>query len=172
MKYLENPEFLQEGKDFLGHRITKTKIKSLATEIVSRLYKNNKTQVSNLAASQNDIEIMEVMDDAPPKEQSLTEKLNKLLESPNAEIPEMDKNDIAIVLKSEMNLFEQTKKKPKDGYLQLLESALLTIPPTSVESERAFSIFGYFCNKIRSQLKPTTIDALLFLRHYYKNNVN
>jgi len=30
--------------------------------------------------------------------------------------------------------------------------ALLAIPPTSVESERAFSAAGYLCSKIRSRI--------------------
>ena len=46
--------------------------------------------------------------------------------------------------------------------------SLLTIPPTSVESERAFSATGLFVTKIRSRLGDYTIDTLVFLRDYYK----
>ena len=43
---------------------------------------------------------------------------------------------------------------------RILEQAyqyLLSIPPTSIEAERAFSAAGYIGNKIRSQLGDDTI---------------
>ena len=46
---------------------------------------------------------------------------------------------------------------------------LLSIPPTSIEAERAFSAAGYIGNKIRSQLGDDTLDALLFLRVHFQN---
>ena len=45
-----------------------------------------------------------------------------------------------------------------------------TIPPTSVESERAFSAAGLFITKLRTRLSVKNIDALCFLRNYYKKN--
>ena len=62
-------------------------------------------------------------------------------------------------------LYEITKTRPNN--LEKLYVALKTIKPTSVEAERAFSVLGYFGSKIRNRLNDDTIDALLFLRHYY-----
>ena len=69
------------------------------------------------------------------------------------------------VEQKEMMLYEITKRRPNN--LEKLYAALKTIKPTSVEAERAFSVLGYFVSKIRNCLNDDTIDALLFLRHYY-----
>ena len=44
-------------------------------------------------------------------------------------------------------------------------------PPTSVESERAFSAAGLFITKLRTRLSVKNIDALCFLRNYYKKQL-
>jgi hypothetical protein len=54
-----------------------------------------------------------------------------------------------------MSLFESTKKKPEN--LEKLFKALKTIPPSSIEAERAFS-------------SAKTINALIFLKHFFKKN--
>ena len=69
-----------------------------------------------------------------------------------------------------MNLFEVTKKQPEN--LEKLFAALKTIRPTLVEPERAFSAMGLFVTKRRSRLNDNTLDALIFLRHYYMKQSN
>ena len=167
LRYLENPDYLKEKRDYLGHRFVKNDIRKIATELISKYYKVLKSSRTEPMETQD----VEVLEEDLPKEISMTDELDKLLSSSGSAIPEIDTDDISIVVKSEMNLHEQSKVKPKDGYLELLQTALLTIPPTSVESERAFSIFGYFCNKLRSSLKNATINALLFLREHYKHGI-
>ena len=54
--------------------------------------------------------------------------------------------------------------------LKKVMDALETIPPTSVESERAFSAAGLFITKLRTRLSVMNIDALCFSRNYYKNS--
>lgn len=49
-----------------------------------------------------------------------------------------------------MNLFENGGTR--GHHLQLVYKYLLTIPPTSVEAERAFSAAGYIGNRLRSRL--------------------
>ena len=46
---------------------------------------------------------------------------------------------------------------------------LSTIRPTSVDAERAFSIAGYFCNKLRSRLSDESLSMLCFLKSYFKS---
>ena len=179
LMYLEDPSFTDDTykKDLFGHRVTKAKIKNLAISLTSRLFDNLHNSEQN-KDDENDVEvpneIMELeteeeVDD--PKEKSMSEQLDEYLASSSktSNTSSLNKKDITAVVKHEMNIFDQTKKHPKKGFLEALYNALLTIPPTSVESERAFSVFGYFCNKIRSSLQPATINALIFLREYYKN---
>ena len=52
---------------------------------------------------------------------------------------------------------------------QVVFAALLSIKPTSTEPERAFSIMGYSCTKIRNRLSDETLDAMVFMWQYLKN---
>jgi hypothetical protein len=52
--------------------------------------------------------------------------------------------------------------------LKKLFNALKSIPPTSVESERAFSITGQFATKLRTKLADNTLNSLVFLKASYK----
>ena len=79
-----------------------------------------------------------------------------------------DRNQLQKVIKQEMNLFEATRKRPTK--LEHLFKALLSIPPTSVGAERAFSAAGLFVTKLRSRLNDKSLDALTFLRSYYMKN--
>ena len=74
--------------------------------------------------------------------------------------------DFSKVMKHEFLAFEQSGKRSET--LENLFEALCTTPPTSVESERAFSTVGLFATKIRSSLADNSIDALLTLRIYFK----
>lgn len=53
--------------------------------------------------------------------------------------------------------------------LDLAFKYLMSIPPTSIQSESVFSAATYIGNKLRSRLGDGTIDALLFLRSYFQN---
>lgn len=68
-----------------------------------------------------------------------------------------------------MSFFEGGGSKGK--ILQQVYNLLQTIKPTSVEPERAFSAAGLFCTKVRSRLGDDTLDALSFLRSYFKNQI-
>ena len=64
--------------------------------------------------------------------------------------------------------FEATHERSAD--LEKLYQALLTIAPTSVSSERAFSIAGNFLTRRRARIKDGTVDNLCFLQSYFANN--
>ena len=70
-------------------------------------------------------------------------------------------------LAKKFSLFEATGSKSSN--LQLLEQSLYTIPPTSVEAERAFSAAGLFNSKLRPSLSDSSLDALVFLKGHFKN---
>ena len=74
------------------------------------------------------------------------------------------------LIEKEMAVYEdkENTKFKRPHNLENLYQALLTIPPTSIESERSFSATGLFMTKLRSRLGDTTLNALVFLRDYYK----
>ena len=71
-------------------------------------------------------------------------------------------------VQKELDLFDATGERT----LRMLKimRAIETIPPTSVEAERAFSAAGLFITKLRTRLNNRSVDALCFLRAYYKKN--
>jgi len=66
------------------------------------------------------------------------------------------------MIKKEMSLFEGGVARG-----QFLNS-LLSVPPTNVESERAFSSARAICTKLRTQLSDRTVVELVFLRAYFR----
>ena len=50
----------------------------------------------------------------------------------------------------------------------LLLEALKTIPPSSIESERTFSVMGFYNTKLRCSLGNQSINALVFLKHIFQ----
>ena len=68
-------------------------------------------------------------------------------------------------IKAEMALFDSTGKR--GSCLQTVYSYLLTVPPTSVAAERAFSEARMFTTTLRSRLSDNSIDTLCFLRAFY-----
>jgi len=71
-------------------------------------------------------------------------------------------------IKAEMVVFTSGGKRGR--CLEQAYEYLLSIPPTSVEAERAFSAAGVLCTKLRSRLDDRSLDTLCFLRSYYKRD--
>ena len=71
----------------------------------------------------------------------------------------------AMYTQAELALFSSSGKR--GTFLQAAYSYLMTVPPTSVEAERAFSAAGLFVTKLRSRLSDNSIDTLCFLRAFY-----
>jgi hAT family C-terminal dimerisation region len=76
-----------------------------------------------------------------------------------------DKNLLKSI-RQELNLFENGGKRGL--FLTKAYECLLSIRPTSIESERAFSSAGYICSKIRSRMNDDTLDNLCFLRAFFQ----
>ena len=76
-------------------------------------------------------------------------------------------NKLLSAVKAEMAVFEVSDKRGR--CLEAVYNYLLTVPPTSVEAERAFSAAGLICTKLRSRLDDDTVDTLCFLRAYYQS---
>ena len=52
--------------------------------------------------------------------------------------------------------------------LMKLLNALKSIPPSSVEAERTFSVSGQFVTKLRTNMSDDTLSGLVFLKSLYK----
>ena len=65
-----------------------------------------------------------------------------------------------------MTLFEATGKRTDN--LSVVYQALLSIPPTSVQSERVFSMCSHFLSQRRMKMNDQTLDDLCLV----KGNVN
>lgn len=64
----------------------------------------------------------------------------------------------------------------KSGHRGTLLSKLLlitkTLRPTSCDCERAFSVAGLFCNKLRSNMTDNTLSNLCLLKSFFNNHFN
>jgi len=68
-------------------------------------------------------------------------------------------------IKKEMSIMESLGSRGK--MLKPLLEMLMTVPPCTVESERAFSSANNFCRKIRTNLGDESLNALVFLKYYF-----
>ena len=71
-------------------------------------------------------------------------------------------------LDAEMTAFETNSKKSQN--LLNLYNALLSIKPTSVSSERAFSISGTIVTKRRARLSNARVDDICFSKDFCEKN--
>ena len=62
------------------------------------------------------------------------------------------------IIRQEMTLFENEGNRCR--HLQLAYDYIMSVPPTSVEAERAFSASGIICSRLRTRLGDETLDAL------------
>ena len=158
MRYLKN-EDIKKPDPVTGLKIVKSSLQVKATELIERLYPCD-PPVPPSPPSPTPPQTEE-----PPKQQpTMKERLNKIVEESTQEriVP-----TVSFSLSPEFKLFESTRKRTEK--LDLLYQALLTIKPTSVESERAFSLGGSFCTKVRSKMNASTLSALVTLKLYFKS---
>ena len=140
--------------------IIKKEIHKLANIIFKRLSVEEPTK-----GSSSDEEQEIIKEDHQPSI-SFEEKLQKALLVASNSATHSHKDKVALdSLSNDFKLYEaQNKRTPN---LEFLFKALLTIKPTSVESERAFSAGGGFATKIRSRLNDKTLSAQIGLKNYF-----
>lgn len=96
--------------------------------------------------------------------QQLEKKINKV--TVNKPISTVN-TDLDSIIRVEMCIYDSAGGG-REVFLTAAYNYLLSITPTSVEAERAFSSAGYFCNKLRSSLGDKTLNALSFMRSYFQ----
>lgn len=122
---------------------------------------------ANLASRLFDDSVVEVQQNVnndKTENLSLQDELNILLQENDLSVP-YGKSDFKS-LKSEFIHFKNTGQRTEK--LQNLYDAILTIKPTSIDVERVFSVCSSFCTKIRSRLSDKSLQALVFLKYFYK----
>jgi hypothetical protein len=99
-------------------------------------------------------------------EEKLEAEIKRSMQNLEPQTRRHRKTDLMKTIKKEINLLETGTR----GYhLELAYKYLISIPPTSIEPERAFSAAAYIGNKLRTRLGEDTLNALLFLRSYFRN---
>ena len=163
LEYLHDPDFLMENKfDIFGEYGNKNKMYTLAATLMQKLFgvpepgPGEESQFASLASTS-------VCRDS--SRASLKEELERAITSASipATRPSITPNLNRRMVQKKCEVFEASGIRPAN--LQTLYEALLTIQPTSVEAERAFSACGLFVIKLRSRLHDSTIDALCFIRN-------
>lgn len=179
--YLQNPnKFEHDLKNFKNttfempkKTVIRKEIKNLLERVLSNTRGDNSVNKFDTASNyfeENQGEDIQQNEQQPNL--SLQEELEFKLQNDYSEVIESKglSEDIDKILKKEMSAFESDGTKGK--YLRMPYEYLLTITPTSVEAERAFSAAGYLCNDLRSSLGDETINSLCFLRPYFQNSTN
>ena len=152
---------------------TKNGFKKTASTLFCRLFWEND---SNEEKCQDENEVVELANNTNKNQEheSLFQRLQTHIEhSTNSAPTQLETfvdntskiNQLQTVIKKQL---EATGKRPSK--LEQLLKALLTIPPTSVEAERAFSAARLFATKLRSRLSDRSVSALSFLCIHMKNN--
>ena len=167
LEYLKSPDFLEQSYDEFGIKIRKNKITNLATKLQQRLFKQQVTTdtVNETMELPSDSNVNNDGNDKAslPKNMTLSEEFQAFLKEPGLKIEEVRSVGVQIINKE---MFEATKMRPKN--LENLYRSLLTIRPTSVEAERAFSAMGLFATKIKNRLNDDTLNAMIVMRQFYK----
>lgn len=133
-------------------------------KILERVFQDDDSQ-------KNMEEIVEENLDSPSLQKDLTlqEELQLQIQQETTcyTIHAEKEKDYEKVLKKEMTALESDGVRGE--YLSAIYDYLLTIKPTRVEAERAFSAAGYICSSIRSRLADDTINPICFLRSFFQN---
>lgn len=177
LKYLNNPSNYKYELETDSTLLLPSKaiLKATAKTIFSKLFVTNNnesassynTEELDMHGDRAETSLMAQTNNSTLLDLTLHQKLDSVIANvTKVENPEDILYDVNNISK-EMNIFEVTGKRTDN--LEKLYNALMTIPPTSVESERAFSAAGLFITKIRSSLSDSAIDNLCFLKNFCKN---
>ena len=166
LRFLKNPKIYDEKFDDY-HGLFQLSEKSLviseATNIFKRLYPDEADTevVSDSDNHENNGNMADL------SSMSKSERCSHFLASQDKSMQSDTK--LEFTLSDEFHLFQKTFEKTRR--LKLLEDALLTLKPTSVESERIFSNVGRIATKYRMNLTDNNLNALVVLRAYYLNEI-
>ncbi|GBM76374.1 hypothetical protein AVEN_165976-1 [Araneus ventricosus] len=109
--------------------------------------------VSLSISSHSEEKLKETLDD---KSSALYEKLQKAIHSKTKVLrcSTSKRSILSKIVQQEFQLLDATENR-SSNIIKLCE-ALKTIPPTSTDDERAFSVAGLFITKLRTRLRDKT----------------
>ena len=149
----------------------KAKIISFLHDLILRLHPGTET---NLETNEDKVVELEAGPSRPKKrkesefQKKMKDALEKIPDRAHKSKTRTEVKTLKSTLNTEIKMFEGGGTKGL--HLQLAYDHLLSVPPTSVESERVFSSSGYFCSKIRSSLEDNTLDCLSLLRSHFQKS--
>jgi hypothetical protein len=159
--YLQNPKKYDELRKTGNIILKKTAMRQEIKKLLKRVYK----------IEENETEDEESKDESQqPNNLSLKEELENQIQNEKKNCIKVVKNvpdtdSFEKILKKEMSAYESDGVR--DKFLSMTYNYLMTISPTSVEAERAFSAAGYICSPLRSRLGDDTLSSVCLLRSYF-----
>ena len=176
--YLSNPNVTADDDTF--NMPKKAAIRHIIQMLLTRLDHSDHSEsfstsmtITDSATSPTTDGEADAEDGTLPKELSLKEQLEEVMKEslstamtvPVRGQPSDVEKTMTNAIKAEMQLFANTGNR---GHcLEKVYGYLTSIPATSVEAERAFSVAGILRTKLRSRLSDHSIDIMCFLRSYY-----
>lgn len=143
---------------------TNAQNKKIMVDLIKRL--DNMENIEDEMEVHQEVDL--VSDDEIEMPISIEEQLNLAVEkglNSSRKAPAKTESTSSKIQK-EMSLFEGGGSR--GDHLQKIYNYLITIKPTSVEAERAFSAAGYINSKIRNRLNDKMLDTLCFLRSHFQ----
>nr|CAI5846274.1 unnamed protein product [Callosobruchus analis]CAI5870182.1 unnamed protein product [Callosobruchus analis] len=169
LRYLHNPKYDTDGDDIFLIP-DPPKIRKNIRSLLKRLSETPQSQSDSNIFTVDDYEDDSFSESGNRKslKELLQDKINETMnpQSPDQAGQEATRPATKDIIKREQNLFE--KGGARGANLQKAYEHLLTIVPTSVESERAFSAAGILCTKFRTRLNDNTLDRLSMLRAFLR----
>ena len=157
VKFLENPN---QPKDVQKqYKLpSRTSVAEFLKEEHSRLYPDTPVEEPEETTEPSSSSPKKVTGDKNKKD--LNKAFELFLSSQKASTP----TPAADVWSKKLELF--SKSGERSPSLSQMYDALKTVPPTSVEAERVFSVTGQFYSEIRSRMSATTVDMLVFVKYF------
>ena len=134
-------------------------VEKKAKQILIKLYKKASEKETNVQDSSSEVDA----ENDNQFEAKLMAAMKNAMSKPASPNDKQFKN-----LGAEFKAFDATGIRSDN--LENLLNALLSIKPTSVSSERAFSISGSFLTKRRARLRNSIVDDLCFSKDYLEKN--
>ena len=171
MEFLEDPNYITKQEDWFGHQINKSDIFQLADEQIRRLFEDDvKSETDLLMDVDEEGDCVFSEEEKEGKKLTLDERVEKKLKKKNEDKrAKTGKKGAQYVKDLCQNYARGGNPRDIPVLLGKLLNALKSIPPTSVQCERAFSTTGQYATKIRSNLNDETLSSLVFLKYYNTN---
>ena len=163
LKYLHNPTSIRNNSNSILQTNKEECIK-LAESLHERLFCLGTNPFENQDSDSNE----SVVSQNSENQTTRAQRLKRAIEKENNAHPKKVVSSIPpLVSDMKREFIYFANRGERTTRLEQLYCALKNIKPSSVDSERAFSITGMFLTKFRCRLSDDSIDALTFLRQHF-----